>query len=178
MPDLHGLPPEARGNYTAFIKKQLSELLKRYEPDLLWIDQYPNRYTGQDWLAIKAHIKSVRPGCLVIANNSLKDEETDIHSYELPWLKNAAPDRILPPATNTAPAEVCDFLTGSWFWKVGENETRLRKAKDIADLVRLCNGRRANYLLNVPPDRTGRIPSHSVERLKEIGKLLEAGGQK
>jgi hypothetical protein len=36
--DLHGLPPEAQGEYTGFMKKQLVELLT-YRPDLLWIDQ-------------------------------------------------------------------------------------------------------------------------------------------
>jgi len=32
MPDLHGLPPEAAGDYVGFIKKQLTELLTNYGP--------------------------------------------------------------------------------------------------------------------------------------------------
>jgi alpha-L-fucosidase len=37
-------------------------------------------------------------------------------------------------------------------------------------MLKLCNSRQANYLLNVPPDRTGRIPEWLVRRLGEIGQ--------
>ena len=40
-PSLQGLPPEAKGDYAGFIKKQFTELLTNYGPvDLLWCDQY------------------------------------------------------------------------------------------------------------------------------------------
>jgi len=71
MPDLHGLPPEAAGDYVGFIKKQLTELLTNYGPvDLLWIDQYSNKYTLSNWQEIRAHIKSLQQRCLVIGNNA------------------------------------------------------------------------------------------------------------
>jgi alpha-L-fucosidase len=38
-------------------------------------------------------------------------------------------------------------------------------------VLRKCNERRANYLLDVGPDRSGRIPEAFVKRLKEIGEL-------
>jgi alpha-L-fucosidase len=41
-------------------------------------------------------------------------------------------------------------------------------------MLKVCNARQANYLLNVPPDRTGRIPDFLVKRLEEIGKLRQA----
>ena len=85
--DLHGLPPEAKGDFTGFIKKQMTELLTRYGPiDLLWIDQWAKRTRRSDWLSIKQHIKSLQPNCVVIANNSHNYTETDIHSFEYPWL--------------------------------------------------------------------------------------------
>ena len=109
--DLHGLPPEAKGDFAGFIKKQLSELLTQYgQIDLLWIDQYSNKYTRGDWQDIKLHIKSHQSDCIVIANNSLDFKETDIHSYEYPWLKGSRPARALPPEGNRHPAEVCDMM--------------------------------------------------------------------
>jgi alpha-L-fucosidase len=171
--DLHGLPPEAKGDYAGFIKKQLSELLTRYGPvDLLWIDQYRNHYTRDDWPVIKQHIKSLQPNCIVIANNSLDFKETNIHSYEYPWLKNSRPARALPPEGNEHPAEVCDKIGPGWFWKTGENNENLRTAEELVAMLKLCNSRRANYLLNVAPDSSGMIPAHSLKRLQEIGKLL------
>ncbi len=48
QPDLHGLPPEAIGDFVGFIKKQLTEMLTKYGSiDLLWIDQCDNKYTSQ-----------------------------------------------------------------------------------------------------------------------------------
>ena len=174
-PSLHGLPPEAAGDYVGFIKKQLTELLSNYGPiDLIWIDQYRNKYTGKDWPAIKAHIKSLQPNCLVIANNSHDFQETDIHSYEYPWLKKRQPGKELPPDGNTNPSEVCDYITPAWFWKKAIGDTRLRSASDIIGMLKICNSRHANYLLNVPPDNTGRLPDSYVARLKEVGQQLKA----
>jgi alpha-L-fucosidase len=171
----HGLPPEAEGRYTEFIKLQIAELLTGYGPiDLLWFDQYSNKYTGKDWPEIKQHVHALQPACLVVANNSVNDRDTDVHSYEYPWRKVRDPAKALPPEDNTSPAEVCDKLGPGWFWSTRETPDTLRSAEDVAKMLRLCNGRRANYLLNVSPDRSGLIPDYAVERLREIGKALTA----
>jgi alpha-L-fucosidase len=149
-------------------------LLTGYGPiNLLWIDQYKNKYTGDDWPGILRHIKSLQPACIVIANNSLDFNKTDIHSYEYPYLKATAAEAHLPPEDNKHPAEVCDKLGPGWFWSTEDNESRLKSAADVAAMVRLCNNRRANYLLNVAPDRSGLIPTYAVERLRQAGRLLE-----
>lgn len=172
---LLGLPPEARGDFTGFIKKQMDELLTDYGPiDLLWIDQYNNKYTGDDWPGILKHVKSLQPACIVIANNCLDFNKTDIHSYEYPLLKaTRARNHHLPPEDNKHPAEVCDKLGPGWFWSTKDNEALLANAGDVAAMVKLCNSRRANYLLNVAPDRSGLIPGYVVERLRQIGSLLD-----
>jgi len=171
--DMHGLPPEAAGDYVGFIKKQLTELLTRYGiVDLMWFDQYSNRYTGKDWRQIKAHVKSLQPGCVVIANNSVDFKDTDIHSYEYPFLKAMKRPKTLPPEGNVHAAEVCDTLGLGWFWTPRENEDTMKSVEDVTAMLELCQKRRANYLLNVGPDDTGRIPDYAVKRLREIGARL------
>ena len=171
---LHGLPPEAGGDYTGFMKKQLTELLTAYGPiDLLWIDQYNNKYTVNDWPDILRHMKSLQPSCIVIANNCLDFTKTDIHSYEYPYLKATGAKLHLPPEDNQNPAEVCDKPGPGWFWSTKDNESNMASAEDVAYMVKFCNGRRANYLLNVAPDRSGLIPGYAVEGLRQIGRLLE-----
>ena len=168
--DLHGLPPEAAGDYVDFIKKQLKELLTNYGPiDLLWIDQYSNKYTGARWPEVRAWIKSLQPRCLVLGNNAHSFKDTDILSYELPWRPE------LPPANNTAPAEVCDtiYRGSQWFWGKNTRPDSLQSAPDIVRKLRCCNARHANYLLNVPPDRDGLISGPHLERLREVGQLLQ-----
>jgi len=120
------------------------------------------------------HVKSHQPNCLVIANNSHNFRDTDIHSYEYPWLKQSRPAKALPPEDNQNPAEVCDKIGPGWFWSTRENETNVQSAEQIVSMLKLCNGRRANYLLNVAPDRSGLIPAHSIKRLREVRDLLGA----
>lgn len=172
--DMHGLPPEAAGDFVGFIKKQITELLTEYGTvDLLWFDQYSNKYTGEQWPGIKEHVHSLQPHCLVLANNSRDFKNTDIHSYEYPLLK-AQKRQALPSEENLHPAEVCDCITpGGWFWKTNMTEKSVTSAPEVVSMLERCNDRQANYLLNVPPDRTGRIPEWLVVRLKEIGQLRE-----
>lgn len=42
-------------------------------------------------------------------------------------------------------------------------------------MLELSNARRANYLLNVGPDKSGRLPAATVQRLREIGQLRGIG---
>jgi len=172
-PSLRGMPPEAAGDRAGFMKKQFTELLTNYGPiDLIWVDQFRFICTAKQWREIKAHVKSLQPNCLVIANNSHNFDETDIYGYELPAYTGKRRNN-LPQADHSTPSEVCDHICVAWFWKQGQSEKTLRSAADIADSVKKWNARRANYLLNVPPDPTGRLPESFVRRLKEIGGMLE-----
>jgi len=173
LPNLHGLPPEAAGDYAGFIKKQLAELLTRYGPiDLLWIDAYDNKYTGGRWPEILAYIRSLQPRCIVLGNNAQNLNDSDVLSNEFPWKGG------LPPAGNVLPAEVCDTIqTGArWFWREVRQPSDLQAAEAIVARLRTCNQRNANYLLDVPPDRDGLISGPQLQRLREIGALLRAAG--
>ena len=170
--DLHGLFPEAVGDYEWYIEKQVEELLTMYgKIDLLWFDQYRNPYTGKYWQQLKSLVHNVQPECIVIANNSGKFEETDIVGYEYPYLKNAKPGYELPPEGNKNASEVCDFLDErGWFWKEGGEKAQ--SVQDIVNKVKLCNKRNANYLLNISPNRDGLLPDLYVTRMKSIGEKL------
>jgi len=173
-PDLHGLPPEAEGDYVGFIKKQLTELMTNYgEVDLIWIDQFSNKYTYSAWPEIRSHIKSHQPKCLVIGNNAINYQESDILGYEYSYWMKKDPHRALPLAGNTNPSEVCDQIGPGWFWSSKENYANLKSAEDILNLLNLSNSRSANYLLNIAPDNTGLIPEHTVQRLKEFRILMD-----
>jgi alpha-L-fucosidase len=177
-PDLHGLPAEAIGDYTGFIKKQLTELLTNYGPiDLLWIDQYSNPYTGKDWQEIRSLVKSLQPNCLLLGNNSQNLSDSDLYSYEYPYqMSEKHPENALPHEGNKIPGEVCDKLGPGWFWGEGQNESNLQSAQDVVKLLRTCNSRSANYLLSISPDKSGLIPDYVVKRMKEIGRLLNEEG--
>ena len=169
---LRGLPPEARDNPLVFVKQQLTELLTQYGAiDLLWCDQY--QFDLKDnWPEIMQHVHDLQPNCLIIANNSRDFAETDIYSYEYPWLVGRDLEG-LPPPDNQVPTEVCDKMEPSWFWK-SDQEWNLKDAAQIVEFLKISNARNANYLLNVAPDRTGLIPEASVRRLEEVGAILRS----
>jgi alpha-L-fucosidase len=170
-PDLHGMPPEAAGNFVAFVERQLEELLTNYGPiDLLWIDQYANKYTREKWPEIRALVKSLQPSCIVLANNARNLSDSDVLSYEYPWKSE------LPPSDNHLPAEVCDTIQSGarWFWREARQPSDLQAAGVLAARLRECNGRNANYLLDVPPDRDGLISGPQLRRLQEIGDLVRS----
>jgi alpha-L-fucosidase len=172
MPNLHGLPPEAAGDYFGFMKKQLGELLGNYGPiDLLWIDQYDNKYTGRQWPEMLAYLRSLQPKCIVVANNADNLRVSDVLGFEYPWRHQ------MPPAGNELPAEVCDTIqTGArWFWREVKQPTDLESAESIVSRLRACNARNANYLLDVPPGPDGLISGPQLRRLEDVGKLLKAG---
>ncbi|MGB2613581.1 MAG: alpha-L-fucosidase [Phycisphaerae bacterium] len=144
------------------MKKQFTELLTRYgKIDEIWLDQ------GWDvkW-ALKEHIKSIQPNCVVLLNSDLGD----VAGIELPGV--AGLDKAKSSVGST-PTEVADCISpeGYWFWQKAM-ETNLLTAAEIVDRVKYFNSKRANYLLDVPPDMSGQLPPIFVERLKEVGKLL------
>lgn len=171
LPNLHGLPPEAQGDYVGFMKRQLAELLTRYGPiDLLWIDQYANKYTGEHWQEILAYVRTLQPHCLVEANNAHSLAESDILSYEFPWSGQ------MPAEGNVLPAEVCDCIQNGqrWFWRESGHPGDMQPAAAMVARLKTCNARNANYLLDVPPDKDGLISGPQLARLREVGELLRS----
>ena len=69
------------------------------------------------------------------------------------------------PEDNTAPGETCWKLEQAWFWKEG---ARAKTAEQTLDLLGKVNSRNSNFLLNVGPDRDGKIIESSIKTLAEI----------
>ena len=175
-------PEEKRVNHEqcVFCRIVKGELPSRkvYEDDqvLAFDDIYP--VAPVHFMIIpKEHIQSIQPNCLVLANNAHDPKTTDIASYEV--LAGGG----LPPDGNKIPSEVSDCIctgnvSGNWFWHKTQNKDNLRSVESIMESFNVCESKYANYLLNVPPDATGRLPEIFVERLKEVGQRIETPATK
>jgi sialate O-acetylesterase len=75
------------------------------------------------------------------------------------------------PEDNAVPGETCWKLEQQWFWQQG---ARSRSAGDVLDHMGKARARNSNFLLNVGPDRRGRIIESSLETLAEIGRHTAA----
>ncbi len=68
----------------------------------------------------------------------------------------------------------CDVsIRPGWFWHEQEND-RVRTPADLMDLYLASVGRGASLLLNVPPDRRGRIHEKDRESLAAFGSHLRS----
>jgi alpha-L-fucosidase len=87
----------------------------------------------------------------------------DLNNYDEDVVTTAAP-RYLPPE--------CDVsLRRGWFWQEGEEPKTLPHLLAIHDR---SIGLGANLLLNIPPDRRGRIDPADAARVRELRDALRA----
>lgn len=65
-------------------------------------------------------------------------------------------------------SDVC-ATSGGWFWHSGETVTDAETLfKQYLETV----GRNATFILNLPPDKSGSLPTATVNRMTELGNLL------
>jgi alpha-L-fucosidase len=71
------------------------------------------------------------------------------------------------------PSEVDTSIRPGWFYHASEDD-KVRPLRDLLSIYFGSVGGNAQLLLNIPPDRRGRISDHDVQRLQEIGDYLRA----
>jgi len=164
------LPPEcdpathSMAEQIEFQKKQVAELIETY-PDVfyIWNDALdPDIMAAEE---AQAFLKGVRPDITCCGN-------------WWDWKKKGSPylDIVVSETRhlgsrhleNGTTGETCWCLERKWFY-TGSGP---KSAEDIVKQIKTANSRNANFLLNVGPDKQGRIPAASVKTLKAIGALL------
>jgi len=85
-------------------------------------------------------------------------------------------ERCLPGGTADGkfwiPGECDVSIRPGWFWHEAQN-SQVRSPKNLLDLYFASVGRGASFLLNVPPDRRGRIHENDVASLRGFKKALD-----
>ncbi len=71
------------------------------------------------------------------------------------------------------PAQVDVSIRPGWFYHAAE-DTKVKPLDELLDIYYGSVGGNAQLLLNVPPDKRGRIHENDVRRLKELGDRLRA----
>jgi len=166
--------------YFALVKHHLEELHTRY-PGIReqWID-ITAKLSPPQRRELYALVKRLSPNCLVIMNQGFRDGveippgswPTDLANGErtLPPRSGHNPLKTIDGKTHYIPMEVCDTIGKHWFWQPDDPP---KPARSLYRLYSRCRERRANLLLNVPPDKTGRIPKEHVDRLMELKRLID-----
>ena len=71
------------------------------------------------------------------------------------------------------PGEADVSIRPGWFYHANQNE-KVRSAENLLDLYYKSVGRGSSFLLNLPPDRRGRIHENDVASLQEFRRVLDA----
>jgi alpha-L-fucosidase len=165
-----------------FFKRQITELLSNYGPLFeVWID-IPGIVGRIFREELYEHIALLQPEAVIMMNNGFGDGTkypveyawpADIMSIER-WLPNSAapfnPWRSIEGRQIYLPAEVCDPAGREWFFKDGDDP---RSDLELLGMFAVCRARGTNFLLNVPPDRSGRISPTYEAALQKLGENIK-----
>jgi alpha-L-fucosidase len=77
------------------------------------------------------------------------------------------------PGTHWLPAECDVSIRPGWFYHAAE-DAKVKSAAELVDLYYASVGRGASFLLNLPPDRRGRIHDADARSLREFRRILDA----
>lgn len=169
--------------YDDYFINQLSELLVGYgQIDLLWLDGCGSENHDYNWPRIIDEIRRLQPEILLF----------NMGDPDFRWVGNE--DGLAPlPLWNTTtetnssilsqdadaletaqwlPAE-CDVRMRdvNWFYSDADEHT-VKSLDELMGLYYLSVGRGANLLLNIGPDRRGRLPDVDAHRLSEMGREI------
>jgi alpha-L-fucosidase len=174
--------------YRQFQSAQVAELLQHYGPiGEVWID-IPGVLGVEGRKQQYEQIVSLSPNALVMMNQGFGDGSklkydyawpTDLAAIERwlpasnrgyePWHRLAIPPDSAPK-DYYIPGEVCDPIGYEWFYV---EEDVPRRDSELLGMRLICKARRANLLLDVPPDKHGLIPQRSVDALMRLAKNME-----
>jgi alpha-L-fucosidase len=168
--------PNFRTYVDSYLKPQLVELVKSFDPSVLWFDgQWIPDWTLDDGVALYEFVRGLKPSILV--NNRVGKGGTGLSGKAEEKIGDfGTPEQEIPaeglPGVDW---ESCMTMNDSWGFKTSDlhwkSDTTL-----IWNLVETaCKG--GNFLLNVGPTSEGEIPAASVERLAAMGEWLKVNGE-
>jgi len=196
-------PAYARPDYIAYYRNQLRELLTGYGPLFeVWFDGANGGdgfYGGEretrtidkrsyyDWDRTWQLVRDLQPdACLFSdAGPDVRWVGNERGIAGDPCWSTAKRDDFLPGEADAArlnagdrdgthwlPAECDVSIRPGWFYHAAEDGA-VKSPEALVDLYFKSVGRGASLLLNLPPDRRGRIHERDVESLREFRRRLD-----
>lgn len=193
-----------RPEYLSYYRGQLRELLTGYGPIFeVWFDganggegyyggaretRRIDRDTYYDWQTTWRLVRELQPDAMMfsdagpdvrwVGNERGIAGETcwatlDRDEFAPGRADEARLNRGDRPGTHWLPAECDVSIRPGWFHHASEDD-KVKSPRDLVDLYYASVGRGASLLLNMPPDRRGRIPERDARVLREFHRLIAA----
>jgi alpha-L-fucosidase len=179
--------------------EQLTELLTNYGPVMeVWFDgangEGPNgKKQEYDWPRIHSTVRRLQPNAVMFSdsgpdirwNGNERGRGGDPNwctvdpsivtrpGLDGPHIIAALQNGNQPPRGSVwRPAEADVSIRPGWFYHPAE-DTRVKPAEELREIWFASVGRNCNLLLNVPPNREGRISDVDMDRLGLFGSRLK-----
>lgn len=165
--------------YDDYFINQISELLSNYgKIDYLWFDGCGSEDHEYDQPRIIAAIRALQPDILIF---NMWDPDTAWVGNEdgyAPMLNSNLRDSVdfsMMTSEKEAMGEVlylpaeCDCKMRSTWFDCEPNEHTVKTLDELVGMYEMSVGRGANFLLNIGPDRHGRLPETDKARILELG---------
>ena len=165
-------------NYMTVMNNQLAELLTNNYGKIagVWFDGWWDR-PHADWRLEQTYnlIHTLCPHALIGNNRHLlpcEGEDFQMMEKDLPGYNTAGFNN--EQAIGNLPIEVCETMNDSWGYNA--QDTRYKSTRDLIHYLVRTAGYGANFLLNVGPMASGKVPDAFVARLEQMGHWLQTYG--
>lgn len=160
-----------------YLKPQLTELVTRYHPAVLWFDgEWIPEWTETQGQQLYDYLMSLDPN-LIINNRISKARQgmSGMNEYEGAAGDFGTPEQEILESTTTMDWESCMTMNDTWGYRSDDfnwksSETLIENLIDVA-------AKGGNYLLNIGPMASGKIPQASIDRLYDMGAWLAVNGE-
>lgn len=161
-----------------YLKPQLTELVKKYDPDVLWFDgEWIPEWTHEHGVALYTYLRKLKPDLII--NNRVDKGRQGMQGMNKEGGKYVGdfgtPEQEILEESSDFDWEACMTMNDTWGFK--KNDHNWKSSKTLIHHLVDVAAKGGNYLLNVGPTAEGLIPQASVERLLAMGEWLEKNGE-
>ena len=160
-----------------YLKPQLVELVKNYDPGVIWFDgEWIPEWTEPQGKDLYQFLRTMKPD-LIVNNRVGKGRKgmSGMNAYEDAAGDFGTPEQEIIEGTSDYDWESCMTMNDTWGFK--QNDTNWKSSATLVHNLIDIAAKGGNYLLNVGPTADGLIPQASVERLADMGKWLKINGE-
>lgn len=151
------------------VSVQIEELI-RYQPDIWWFDGHwgiKSKYAKEYVQSVCKHLKEL---------NSQVEINDRVIRYENPNELGCSTyrvyeDRCIPSEKPKVPWEHINTIGLSWGRNFQQTELDYKTGKELFELYETVNRYDGNFLLNLGPDKDGKLDPMEVRRIREFVML-------
>jgi alpha-L-fucosidase len=164
--------------YVKYMKSELAELVKNYDPGVLWFDgEWENTWTHEMGMDLYDYVRGLKGD--IIINNRVDKGRRGMQGLTLEGDYRGdfgTPEQEIPSqGVPGADWESCMTMNNHWGWN--KNDHNWKSGSELIQKLIDIASKGGNFLLNIGPKADGTFPDEAIERLGEMGRWMRVNGE-